>query len=275
MDDQVTDLAVDGAGDLYAAGWFRRAGEVAANGIARWDGSAWSPLGNGTNSVEAIATGPDGYLYAAGMFFIPPNSDTFTHYIARWDGSAWSPLGEGVENFVHALAVDPAGNLYAAGEFASAGGIPANRIARWDGAAWSPLGSGIGTPGDDSYITALVADERGDLYVGGQFTLAGNKPSAYLAKWCAELQAGACTFSFEIAPADQEATPFVTATLTRPVATPTPTAAGLALSPSPSPTGEPAAAIREEGTDDRLWIAAAAVLVFILAGLFFYFVRRV
>ena len=53
-----------------------------------------------------IAIDQEGNLYAAGMFFIPPDNGNYTHYIARWDGAAWKPLGSGVDNFVHALAVD-------------------------------------------------------------------------------------------------------------------------------------------------------------------------
>jgi hypothetical protein len=39
-------LAVSGT-DLYAGGWFDKAGGVPANCIAKWDGSAWSALGSG------------------------------------------------------------------------------------------------------------------------------------------------------------------------------------------------------------------------------------
>src|SRR6185436_2279204 len=39
---------------LYAGGNFTAAGGTSANGVARWDGSAWSPLGGGTDGA-AIA----------------------------------------------------------------------------------------------------------------------------------------------------------------------------------------------------------------------------
>jgi hypothetical protein len=61
-------LAVSG-GDLYAGGSFTTAGGGAANHIAKWDGSSWSPLGSGMNGneVDAIAvSGSD--LFAGGSF---------------------------------------------------------------------------------------------------------------------------------------------------------------------------------------------------------------
>jgi len=141
----VRDLALDCHGNLYASGAFTAAGDVNVNRIARWDGTRWSALGEGmsvehTASPEVWALAVDGQgnlyagreIYATGLFFIPPDSNTFTHYIARWDGLNWNPLGKGVDNFVNALAVDPEGNLYAIGDSTSAGGITALRTARWD-----------------------------------------------------------------------------------------------------------------------------------------------
>ncbi len=42
-------FAVDALGNLYAGGFFTFAGGVAANYIARWDGTSWSALGTGIN----------------------------------------------------------------------------------------------------------------------------------------------------------------------------------------------------------------------------------
>jgi hypothetical protein len=49
-------MAFDAAGNLYVGGSFSLAGGREASGIARWDGIAWEPLGNGTfRFVDAIA----------------------------------------------------------------------------------------------------------------------------------------------------------------------------------------------------------------------------
>ena len=63
----------DGSGPaLYAAGSFWSAGGVATNNIAKWDGSQWTPLGEGLDrSVYDLAVFDDGRgpaLYAAGRF---------------------------------------------------------------------------------------------------------------------------------------------------------------------------------------------------------------
>ena len=53
MNSAVAGLTVfdDGTGPaLYAGGGFTTAGGVSANYIAKWNGSAWSPLGSGMNS---------------------------------------------------------------------------------------------------------------------------------------------------------------------------------------------------------------------------------
>src|SRR6202040_3847677 len=101
------------------------------NGVAEWDGSAWSALGSGLNpggSVEALAvSGSD--LYVGGGFGTAGGLSAKS--IAKWDGSAWSGLGSGVNNTVSALAVSGT-NLYVGGSFSSAGGVSATNIAMWD-----------------------------------------------------------------------------------------------------------------------------------------------
>ena len=65
-------LVVSGT-NLYAGGEFTTAGGVAANYIAKWDGSAWSALGSGVNSattptVETLAADSAGHLFVGGYF---------------------------------------------------------------------------------------------------------------------------------------------------------------------------------------------------------------
>jgi hypothetical protein len=192
-------------------------------------------------------------------------------------------LGEGVDNFVNALAVDPEGNLYAAGDFTSAGGMPALRIARWDGTSWIPMGSGLGAEGDYSSIFTLTVDDSGNLYAGGQFTLAGNKPSAHLAKWCAELETGGCRFAFEAN------TPESALELTVPVPQPGATSTTSLTMPELTPTitlnvPEPTATLapRDNPTHNApgsgmpagFWIGAGILLAFLLGGLWIFISRR-
>jgi hypothetical protein len=182
----------DGGGPaLYAGGDFTVAGGVAANFIARWDGSSWSPLGCGVNGeVHALGVYDDGggpALYAGGAFTIAGN--VTARRIAKWDGSGWSAIGSmfgisGNSSTVEALAVHDDGggpSLYAGGRFTRAGGVPANYIAKWDGSSWSALGSGM----SDEVGALVVHDDGGGpaLYAGGAFLRALDSGDSQLAKW--------------------------------------------------------------------------------------------
>ncbi|MBX3733969.1 MAG: hypothetical protein KF791_15445 [Verrucomicrobiae bacterium] len=169
-------------GQVYVGGSFSAAGDVPLLGIGRWDGAGWSPIGSGLAAnfrIRAIAV-HDGRIYAGGNFFVIQAGGTLIRSIAEWDGEQWSPVGSGVNMEVNALAVY-GGNLMAAGNFTTAGNVPANLIARWDGAAWSPLGSGLGG-GLFPAANTLVVHE-GALVAGGTFTTAGEVPVTGLARW--------------------------------------------------------------------------------------------
>jgi hypothetical protein len=176
---QVTNVIETPDGSLYAAGDFTSIGGVAANYIARWNGSSWAALGTGTNaSVRALAVGPDGSLYVGGNF-TSAGGVANTAYIARWNGSAWSALGTGMGDAVLALAFAPSGTLYAAGAFTTAGGGAANRVASWNGSAWSALGTGIAAGSG----LALVVGPDNSLYLGGNFATVGGVTANYIARW--------------------------------------------------------------------------------------------
>ncbi|HEV8111448.1 MAG TPA: hypothetical protein VGR31_01605 [Planctomycetota bacterium] len=180
----------DGSGPaLYVAGTFTQAGGVAANHIAKWDGTSWSPLAGTNGSIFEFIVFDDGSgpaLYAGGVFStaggLPANN------IAKWDGTAWSALGTGLESDMYpsvgALAVYDDGTgpaLYAAGEFTTAGGAPATNIAKWDGVAWSPVGGGT-----DSRISALTVFDDGSgpvLVAAGLFSTAGGSPADQIGVW--------------------------------------------------------------------------------------------
>jgi hypothetical protein len=197
----VSALAVfdDGDGEsLYAAGTFKTAEGQPVGGIARWDGTAWSPLGLGLTQGGSFAClavydddgdGPIApALYAGGWFAYVDGK--WCKYIARWDGQNWGPVGGGLSESVAALQVwDPDGPgpkrslLVAAGAFREAGGQPAEHIAAWNGKAWAPLGGGVGGP-----VRVLAAyDDDGNgvdsLYAGGAFDLVGGAPAGGLAEW--------------------------------------------------------------------------------------------
>ncbi len=135
-----------GAGTrLFAGGFFSTAGGSAADNLASWNGTAWAPVGVGTdNTVIRMATFDSGTgpgLYVGGAFFtVGGASPVNVNQIARWDGETWTGLDGGVTHpmitTVSALAAHDDGSgpsLFVAGGFTTAGSVPqpANNIVRW------------------------------------------------------------------------------------------------------------------------------------------------
>ncbi len=175
-------FATDGAGNLYAgvegyATTGMTMGGIAADYIARWDGSAWHALpGGGVNgAVLALAYDPThGALYAGGRFTSAGGNPA--QHVARWNGAAWEALGSGINGDVNALAVDSLGNLVAGGNFTTAGGLTVPGLARW---VWQADGSGAweGNITDlvsTQRVNALVMDRQDQWYAGGPLTFGGD-----------------------------------------------------------------------------------------------------
>jgi hypothetical protein len=173
----VWDLTVFG-GALIVAGGFGQAGGIAANGIARWTGSAWSTLGNGFNGDVLALTVLDGSLVATGGF--TQAGATAANYVAAWNGSTWSALGAGLDAEGRALTVYN-GSLVVGGTFTEAGGVPANYVARWSGGAWSALTGPSGAGTQD--IVLALAVHGGRLVAGGFFSQAGGVTVNQVAAW--------------------------------------------------------------------------------------------
>jgi hypothetical protein len=162
---------------LYAAGAFEYAGVNGANNVAVWNGTAWSPLGNGITAdadfygVNALAN-YKGNLYAGGQF--DSAGSIGAQNIAEWNGANWSAvgqsqLGSGDSNFVAGLIVYDS-TLFVGGIFSS--GIPINV---WNGTAWSNNTNFYGA-------ATCFTIYQGNLYAGGFFY--GDDEIPYgLAEW--------------------------------------------------------------------------------------------
>ncbi|MCW5551522.1 MAG: hypothetical protein KIS67_05070 [Verrucomicrobiae bacterium] len=171
---EVYAAVTDADGNLYIGGAFTVVGDVAANRVAKWDGTNWTSLGTGMNDpVYALAVS-GGDLYAGGVFVNAGGVPA--RYVAKWNGTNWSGLNSQMDYAVSALAVYN-GELYAGGYFENAGGHPASYIARWNGDTWNAVGAGT-----DGFV-GVLAVAGGNLYAGGEFTSAGGSPAKYLAKW--------------------------------------------------------------------------------------------
>ena len=150
--------------------------------VGRWDGTNWWSLGSEFNAaVNALAL-QSGYLYAGGSFTLSYSGSTPEKRIARWDGVSWTTVGSGFTNgSVLALAATPTA-LYATGSFTNAAPSAFGQIARWNGTSWSALGSGLlMSPGAPSGNALVVLGN--DLFLGGLFFFAGDKPAISMARW--------------------------------------------------------------------------------------------
>lgn len=177
LDGEVRSLAPVGS-DMIVGGTIQSTAGAALNRIARWNGTAFQPLGTGMGgvSVDALLTLANGDVVAGGLFTTAGGMSISN--IARWNGSAWSGFGSGCDQQVLALCRMPNGDLVAGGRFAVAGGVACARVARWNGSTWSPLGFGMN--GD---VLALALRGDGTLFAGGAFTASGAVSCSRIAQW--------------------------------------------------------------------------------------------
>lgn len=179
----------DGTGAaLYVAGAFTMAGGLAANGVAKWNGSQWSALGSGipggAGNLEVFdyGTGPTLYAMSNGKIYrwsgaqwvivagLPQaqTSAMGTHdfgsgqrlyYYTQWDLLEWDGSttrvvpGSPSQALCFASASDPFGDALFVGTY--------NGMHRWDGYGWNNItcfgGSitsiAVWEPGPDSPFT--------------------------------------------------------------------------------------------------------------------------
>ncbi|MBI4580229.1 MAG: hypothetical protein HY718_11035 [Planctomycetes bacterium] len=139
---------------LYVGGFFTSAGSVTDTvRIARWNGSAWSALGQGlrdepVNALAGLQDGNGPALYAGGQFTFAGTLST--RRVARWDGSSWSALGASLQD-------DDSDPCWCGEPFCDCGPRPA--------------------------VVHVMAAYRGLVYVGGDFTHVECDLTADLARW--------------------------------------------------------------------------------------------
>ncbi|MDL1894754.1 hypothetical protein FBQ82_00630 [Anaerolineae bacterium CFX7] len=181
MSNSVYALAFDNNGALFAGGAFQNGGGIAsADYIAKWTGSAWQSLRTGfNNAVYAIGFDADNNLYAGGTFTSTNEEQGVFNRIAKWNTVDWSPVGSGTNGAVYALLINDNGIEFIGGTFTDAGGdTNADRIAQWDGCEWDTPGASAAEncapiDGTNGYVYASATLGSNDLYVGGDFNVAG------------------------------------------------------------------------------------------------------
>ena len=173
----------------FAGNAFDSSGSLAAQGIARWNDTVFSAVGQLAGDFP-----PDGYFGAmaftncnnkliVGGFFTSINGTPYGTYngIATWNDTAWGAMGNGFNNAVLALTVFN-GEVYAGGIFDSSrdGTTALNHIAKWNGTTWVQVGEGL----NDTVNVLTVDSVHNKLYAGGGFTQTGlGVPAKHIAEW--------------------------------------------------------------------------------------------
>jgi hypothetical protein len=183
-------LAVTSTGQIYAAGDFEQAGQVATKSIARWDGTRWHPLQGGVTDplngtlqlgvVHALAVDTNNNVYVGGRF--TQAGGVAAANIAKWNGSSWSALGAGTNGPVYGLTLDGS-TLFVGGSFTTAGPISAGSMARYDigTGAWSRLHPTHQLYPGDSVRQFVIWHDW--VFIGGTFAAFGGFHMFSLLAW--------------------------------------------------------------------------------------------
>ena len=168
----VTTLVADGD-ELYAGGDFRVIDGAPADGIARWNGSAWealpAPAGQALSAEcqvnDILVFG--GEVYVAGENLHPDGGQC----LARHDGSGWTFLSDDFRGLTALAVLDNA--LYAIGW------NPGVRcFARWNELEWDVLTASSSGGGFND-----LCAHGGVLYLGGTFQEIEGRPVSFVGRW--------------------------------------------------------------------------------------------
>jgi hypothetical protein len=185
----VSALHLQSDGSLVVLGDFNGVNGVAARGIARWNGTAWSSVGapssvvtyTNTRTITRLANNDQ---FVGGSFRAMGGVPARNAAVLR-NGTSWHRLGQGFDGSISLMQVLPDGRLVACGSFQTAGRVDADRLAIWNGSEWSSLGTGSSSAILRSDWTAhdLLVLPGGDILVCGDFESAGGVPAPGIARW--------------------------------------------------------------------------------------------
>ena len=151
-------------GELYVGG--AKGFTSTRGGIAKWNGTFWEPVGEGTNGIVSKFVVRDSNLYVLGVF--DSVASIQANGLAIWDGSSWSSVHALPDYFspnqINTIAFYK-NELYIAGNF---NGLDGKRdIAKWNGSSWQDVGGGLF--GGWSFINDMII-YKDKLYVAGSFS---------------------------------------------------------------------------------------------------------
>lgn len=173
--------------EMYIGGYFATLSGISITNIARWDynampASGLTGFGTGTDgTVMAIACTSDGTMYIGGQFTLA--NGVTVNKVTYWNGSTFVAMGvtPGVDGDVFSIApvsIPSYNGIVVGGAFNNAGGSPMAKIAVWNGITWGPLGSGL-----NGTCRCVAVGPDGNIYAGGDFTVAGGVTTTGIARW--------------------------------------------------------------------------------------------
>ena len=199
-----------GGPELYVGGYFETMDGMVCNGIAKWNGQRWAPLGAGFSgslpfplslySYDADGPGPQAArLYAVGQFDRAGSGVGTDMRVAVWDGLQWTNWGRFTAGVRGVVAFDDDGDgpiapaIYIGGSFErDYFGAVFNGMARRTGNSWTAVGPGPGVftnfpnPGTVHGITLYPLGSGVTLCATGPFLRAPPAESPYIALWNGE-----------------------------------------------------------------------------------------
>lgn len=184
--------------ELYTAGNYADTNFTYGNKIPRWNGQHWAYDWIGKNKVYGkikALLAYNGTLYAGGFCGIPVHDTMYTQNIVVNDSANWKSMGNGLvaknsscrrierRNIIYTLAAYN-GSIYAGGDFNISGGDTIYCVARWNGKKWMLLDKGLTSDSFDlPGLVCSMVEYKGWLYVGGDFSSAGDKKVNNIAQW--------------------------------------------------------------------------------------------
>ncbi|MGJ8662138.1 MAG: hypothetical protein ACSHWU_00750 [Marinicella sp.] len=209
------------AGDLYATGTFNMANGSAVEGVAKYDGTNWSPVIAGLNAFNGLMTVWNNKLIITGSYngstnpilswdgnvveevgsftaggiltdlvdyqgdLVVSNLASGTARLHAYDGASWQNFGGTAQGVFNTLEVD-GDKLYVGGDFTGACNtvdfVAAENIYVWDGFGCDDMGGGVTNTGPLIGVDDMVIYGNG-VIATGRFTQAGGTPANSIAIW--------------------------------------------------------------------------------------------
>jgi uncharacterized delta-60 repeat protein len=171
-------IAVDGAGNVYVAGW--SAGEqntdyivikYNGNGDQQW-AERYNGLGNGYDAPYGVALDDSGNVYVTGSSTGDGTGSDYTTIKYNSDGvQQWAQSYNGPGNGYDAalaVAVDATGNVYVTGTSTAKNGLTDCTTIKYDtngNQQWAEIYDGLASGTD--YGNSIAVDDSGNVYVTG------------------------------------------------------------------------------------------------------------